>query len=98
MTLSLSPSGLTEGLTLKHSPQGGYDFTHCLDMCSGFAIHIPKKHRSTVMDKLNPADITAAYVDAWFNHEITDEELEERCDQHPLSTYEEPPIGVIQDT
>ena len=66
-------------------------------MCSGLAIHIPKKHWSTVMDKLNPADITAAYVDAWFNHAITDEVLLARFDQHPLSTYEETPIGVIQD-
>ena len=87
-------------------------------MCSHLAIHIPKKHRSTVMEIFftekqlfeaygvpydtwkikRDKEITAAYVDAWFNHEITDEELEERFDQHPLSTYEEPPIGVIQDT
>jgi len=66
-------------------------------MCSGFAIHIPKKYRSTVMDKLNPADITAAYVDAWLNHEITDEVLLARFDEDSLSTYEETPIGVIQD-
>ena len=49
------------------------------------------------MDKLNPADITAAYVDAWFNHEITDEVLLGRFDEDSLSTYEETPIGVIQD-
>jgi hypothetical protein len=41
------------------------------------------------------ADITAHYVDKWFHHEITDEELEERFKKFPLSTYEEsPPIGV----
>ena len=87
---------LNKGIaTLKHSPQGGYDFTHSLDMCSGFAIHIPKKHRGTVMTE---ADITALYVDAWFRHEITDEQLQERFDEDSLSTYEETPIGVIQDT
>jgi len=41
------------------------------------------------------ADITAHYVDKWFHHEITDDELEERFKKFPLSTYEEsPPIGV----
>ena len=57
------------------------------------------------------ADITAHFVDKWFHHEITDEELEERFRQHPVSYYEDfnfdknklytyeesPPIGVIQE-
>ena len=51
-------------------------------------------------------ELTAAYLDAWFNHEITDDELEAwfcLCDEEAkqlglgLSTYEETPIGVIQD-
>tara|TARA_A100001037_G_scaffold232665_1_gene211118 strand:- start:1494 stop:1670 length:177 start_codon:yes stop_codon:yes gene_type:complete len=33
------------------------------------------------------ADITAHYVDKWFHHEITDEELEERFRQHPMPEY-----------
>ena len=41
-------------------------------------------------------EITAHYIDKWFDHQITNKELEERLDKHPLSTYEETPIGVIQ--
>ncbi len=34
-------------------------------------------------------DITAYFVEKWFHHEITDEELEERFNQFPLSAYGE---------
>ena len=52
-----------------------------------------KDKESPIKDLINDpqteADITAHFVDKWFHHEITDEELEERFKQHPLSTYEE---------
>ena len=43
------------------------------------------------------ADITAHFVDKWFHHEITDKELEERLNQHPVSYFDIDPVtGKLQ--
>ena len=74
------------------------DLLHYLGVRGHTPLHIPHQHQSKMTDPI----LNAAYLDAWFNHEITDEELDEwftSCDEEDsLSTYEETPIGVIQDT
>ena len=44
---------------------------------------------STVRDLQVEQDIAGHFVDKWLRYEITDEELEKRLDQFPLSTDEE---------
>ena len=85
----------------KMKRRRAYDLLHYLGVRGHTPLHIPHQHQSKRIDP----ELTAAYLDAWFNHEITDDELEawfclcdEEAKQLGLSTYEETPIGVIQDT
>ena len=87
----------------KMKRRRSYDLLHYLGVRGHTPLHISHQHQSKMIDP----DLTAAYLDAWFNHEITDDELEawfSLVDEEaealgiPFSTYEETPIGDIQDT